>query len=62
VKRTKQIKQRTRDKLAVLNHQNLALQTAYFSQTQQKFMKTTNEQGGVVEDDEEDPAARRTLY
>lgn len=35
--------------------QNKVKQTSYFSETQHKFMKTTNEQGGVVEDDDEDP-------
>jgi hypothetical protein len=42
--------------------QNSERQTAYFSETQHKFMKTTDEQGGVVDNDEEDPQATRSMY
>lgn len=60
--RRAKIKQLTKKKLETLMHQNYERQTAYFSETQHKFMKTTNEQGGVVEDDDEDPQATRSLY
>lgn len=60
--RKKRIKAMTAKKLDILTNQNMQRQTAFFGETQHKFMKTTNDQGGVVEEDEEDPDARRTLY